>query len=587
MAREQWAYPAARAGGSRRAPPDWRRAAARAAPPRPRRRGGRAEGYTPAPRGTLSRLGAVSSLLFAAGALAVLARVPARVDARARARGPRAAGARAARAAAAARARGGEAHARAFAARVLGEIASRVPDMGTDARRTLDMTVFACLCVIPVLFAYVSALRKSGLRVLVLLAGATCFVCYYATRRLTGTVQRLTLQRGMFGYDINKKGTPAGDVRVPEAAGLAPAAVFLASLSVLQVAHMWLGGEGAKEWAVEHNSALATIGFAVFLGFVDDVLELPWRAKMILPAFAAMPLLLSYAGSTTILVPRPLRRALELVLGAGAGDLGLLDLGPLYYVYMFLLTIFCTNSINIHAGINGLEAGQSAVIAAAMVLLNVCTIAATGERAPEVGQTLAAAMTPAEAMKRALALRAALGGDSAFARSAAAGGGAGTGRRGRREHARHLLAVPHRAVSGVRWAFGAQLVPLEGFRRRHVHVLRRHALGVAGILGHFSETLRAVLPPQIVNLHEPQLFKLVPCPRHRLPRLDIHTGLLHPSFVTQEEGETRVNMNLVNAFLQMLGPQTERTLCLAMLTLQAGCCAAGFGVRAILTGVWK
>ena len=216
------------------------------------------------------------------------------------------------------------------------------------------------------------------------------------TRRLTGTVQRLTLQRGMFGYDINKKGTPAGDVRVPEAAGLAPAAVFLASLSVLQVAHMWLGGEGAKEWAVEHNSALATIGFAVFLGFVDDVLELPWRAKMILPAFAAMPLLLSYAGSTTILVPRPLRRALELVLGAGAGDLGLLDLGPLYYVYMFLLTIFCTNSINIHAGINGLEAGQSAVIAAAMVLLNVCTIAATGERAPEVGQTLAAAMTPAE-----------------------------------------------------------------------------------------------------------------------------------------------------------------------------------------------
>ena len=83
---------------------------------------------------------------------------------------------------------------------------------------------------------------------LVLLAGATCFVCYHATRRLTWGTQRLTLQRGMFGYDINKKGTPAGDVRVPEAAGLAPAAVFLASLTVLQVAHMWLVGRGAKEW---------------------------------------------------------------------------------------------------------------------------------------------------------------------------------------------------------------------------------------------------------------------------------------------------------------------------------------------------
>ena len=481
----------------------------------------------------------------------------------------------------------------AFATSVLNVIASRVPDPGTDARRTLDMTVFACLCVIPVCFAYVSALRKSGLRVLVLLAGATCFVCYYATRRLTGTVQRLTLQRGMFGYDINKKGTPAGDVRVPEAAGLAPAAVFLASLSVLQVAHMWLGGEGAKEWAVEHNSALATIGFAVFLGFVDDVLELPWRAKMILPAFAAMPLLLSYAGSTTILVPRPLRRALELVLGAGAGDLGLLDLGPLYYVYMFMLTIFCTNSINIHAGINGLEAGQSAVIAAAMVLLNVCTIAATGERAPEVGQTLAAAMTPAEAMKRALALRAALGGDSAFAQSAAAEAAALTqgDAVGASMHDAHIFSLCLTApfLACTLGLLAHNWYPSKVFVGDTYTYFAGMTLGVAGILGHFSETLVLFFLPQIANFlySAPQLFKLVPCPRHRLPRLDIDTGLLHPSFVTREEGETRVNMNLVNLFLQVLGPQTERTLCLAMLTLQAGCCAAGFGVRAILTGVWK
>ena len=87
----------------------------------------------------------------------------------------------------------------AFATSVLNVIASRVPDPGTDARRTLDMTVFTSLCVIPVCFAYVSALRKSGLRLLVLLAGVTCFACYHATRRLTGTVQHLTLQSGMFG----------------------------------------------------------------------------------------------------------------------------------------------------------------------------------------------------------------------------------------------------------------------------------------------------------------------------------------------------------------------------------------------------
>ena len=307
--REQWVDPAARAAG-KAAERFGLAKNTRGNAPRRRRdpavAEAEAEGYTPAPRGTLSRLGAMSPLPFSPEMLSPYSPASPRAWTRGAARAAREPLARrAARAAAAAAARAArrvEARARAFATRLLNEIASRVPDMGTDARRTLDMTVFACLCVIPVCFAYVSALRKSGLRVLVLLAGATCFVCYYATRRLTGTVQRLTLQRGMFGYDINKKGTPAGDVRVPEAAGLAPAAVFLASLSVLQVAHMWLGGEGAKEWAVEHNSALATIGFAVFLGFVDDVLELPWRAKMILPAFSAMPLLLSYAGSTTISV---------------------------------------------------------------------------------------------------------------------------------------------------------------------------------------------------------------------------------------------------------------------------------------------
>lgn len=45
-------------------------------------------------------------------------------------------------------------------------------------------------------------------------------------------------------------------------------------------------------------------------------------------------------------------------------------------------------------------------------------------------------------------------------------------------------------------------------------------LAVAGILGHFSETLLMFFIPQVINFvySLPQLFKLVPCPRHRLPR---------------------------------------------------------------------
>lgn len=39
-------------------------------------------------------------------------------------------------------------------------------------------------------------------------------------------------------------------------------------------------------------------------------------------------------------------------------DCMFVDLNWLYYVYMLLLSVFCTNSINIYSGINGLEVGQ-------------------------------------------------------------------------------------------------------------------------------------------------------------------------------------------------------------------------------------
>ena len=479
------------------------------------------------------------------------------------------------------------------ARRASARFAARIAPKTADSRRRADLAAFAIFCLVPVAWAYRTALGASKLRWLIVLCSFVCVACYAATIRLVGVVQALTLKRGMFGYDINKRGTPEGEVRVPEAAGLAPASVFLAALTVMQCAHLWIGGEGAEEWAVEHNSALATIGFAVFLGFVDDVLELPWRAKMILPAFASVPLLLSYAGSTTILVPRPLRSVLRRVLGDRSGPLDLLELGPLYYGYMFLLAIFCTNSINIHAGINGLEAGQSAVIAAAMVLLNVSTIAAVGKRAPEVGESLTAPMTASEAVKRALALQNALGPKSSVVQDAIndARQLLTVDETGSEMHDAHIfslcLTAPFLAVT-----FGLlahNWYPSKVFVGDTYTYFAGMTLGVAGILGHFSETLVLFFLPQIANFlySIPQLFKFVPCPRHRLPRLEIETGLLYPSYVSSEPGETRVNMNLVNLFLRILGPQTERSLCMALLTLQAACCIAGFALRGLLTGVWK
>lgn len=45
-------------------------------------------------------------------------------------------------------------------------------------------------------------------------------------------------------------------------------------------------------------------------------------------------------------------------------------LGIFYYIYMGMVAVFCTNAINILAGVNGLEVGQSIVIAASILIFN-------------------------------------------------------------------------------------------------------------------------------------------------------------------------------------------------------------------------
>ena len=57
------------------------------------------------------------------------------------------------------------------------------------------------------------------------------------------------------------------------------------------------------------------------------------------------------------------------------------------------------------------------------------------------------------------------------------------------------------------------------------------SLAVMAILGHFSKTLLLLLLPQLFNFvySLPQLFKVYPCPRHRLPDYDAATDTMRPS----------------------------------------------------------
>lgn len=108
---------------------------------------------------------------------------------------------------------------------------------------------------------------------------------------------------------------------------------------------------------------------------------------------------------------------------------------------------------------------------------------------------------------------------------------------------------------------------------------------VAGILGHFSKTLLLFFLPQVFNFlySTPQLFKLVPCPRHRLPWPDEQTGLLHPSQYETKDSDgqevKRDNMTLICLVLRVLGPLSEPVLVRILLGLQVLSCALGFFIR--------
>ena len=119
---------------------------------------------------------------------------------------------------------------------------------------------------------------------------------------------------------------------------------------------------------------------------------------------------------------------------------------------------------------------------------------------------------------------------------------------------------------------------------------------VVGILGHFSKTLLLFFIPQVINFcwSVPQLFKVVPCPRHRLPSFNCQTGNMEPStfdcephqhlwlkrLTFQRRDATKLaNMTVINLALQIVGPMTEVQLCTLLLTIQLVSCGFGLFTR--------
>jgi len=224
--------------------------------------------------------------------------------------------------------------------------------------------------------------------------------------------------------------------------------------------------------------------------------------------------------------------------------------------------IFCPNSINIFAGINGIEVAQSLVLAGLILLNDILYLLPTNPYPnPAIDSHLFSVYLLLPFIGVSLAL---------------------------------LMHnwYPSKVFVGDTYCYFAGML-----------------FAIDGILGHFSKTMWLLLIPQIFNFvySAPQLAHLVPCPRHRLPRFNIRSGLMEPSTVTFEHPlrvpvqlvmkilhalrlldiktddkgniTESTNFTLINLWLVWWGPMREDRLALGLLSLQVICGLAGLFVR--------
>ncbi|XP_046388610.1 UDP-N-acetylglucosamine--dolichyl-phosphate N-acetylglucosaminephosphotransferase [Ischnura elegans] len=379
-------------------------------------------------------------------------------------------------------------------------------------------------------------------------------ISYFVTEKVIQKpkLKEMFVKANLFGVDLNKQSKE----KIPEAIGVVSGCIFLIILFLFIPVpfgrHIIENSSFPHDEFVEMVAALLSICCMLLLGFADDVLDLRWRHKLLLPTIASLPLLMVYYvnfNSTSVIIPKPFRPWVGYSV----------HLGIFYYVYMGMLAVFCTNAINILAGINGLEVGQSIIIALSIAIFNISELFGEVWKAhqfslyfilPYVGTSLA------------------------------------------------LLKYnwyPSRVFVGDTFCYFSGMT-----------------FAVVGILGHFSKTMLLFFLPQIINFlySVPQLFHLVHCPRHRIPKHCSKTDKLVCSVTTfkktdlnwlgwiilkafkvlriidlkeniGEDGKFMEcnNLTLINFILLWIGPTHEKKLCQILLVVQVFCSAIAFTIR--------
>ena len=370
------------------------------------------------------------------------------------------------------------------------------------------------------------------------------FLCLFA---IPGASE-LLIQANLFGRDCHKRDSP----QIPEAMGVVVGFAYAIGLTIF-FPLVFLNDQRLTMFL----SALLSINSMCFLGFVDNVLNLRWRHKLMIPTIASLPVLLVYytqGGSTYVLLPDFLS-----VQGRAV------DFGILFYVFLSMLSVFGTNAINILAGINGLEVGQSIVLTTGMIVNSLVQMNRHGED---------------------------WGNDGGF----------------KTVFGLYML-LPFWGCSVALWIFNKY--PSRVFVGDSYCYLAGTVLAVAGILGHSSKTMLLFMLPQAFNFvySVPQLFRIIPCPRHRMPAYVPERDLVDISFTDwfnlkdakqltrivfkiietlrlakiekKKGGMVRVsNMTLINLTIWKIGrPLNEGTLTNIVLVIQIVWTAIAFIIR--------
>ncbi|RXK38710.1 UDP-N-acetylglucosamine-dolichyl-phosphate N-acetylglucosaminephosphotransferase [Tremella mesenterica] len=337
---------------------------------------------------------------------------------------------------------------------------------------------------------------------------------------LVPQVGKAFVEKGLKGRDLCKPGGRISGPYIPECLGLPCASLYILLMMLFipfPFSHLFTpssdsGVAFSQQELTLYLSSLLSLLTATLLGFIDDLFDIRWRHKLPIPLVASVPTLLVYyseGGWTSVVLPSTVGNWLS-------------SIGPLYYIYLLLLPTFTTNSINIVAGINGVEVTQALIIALSVLLNDLLFIpiwperflAVVGGGNPSEGRLLGWAA--GEVVQRHLM--------SAY-----------------------FMAPMVGVCAGFLWH---NWYPAKAFPGDTFCYFTGMAFSVVAIHGHFSKTLILFFIPQIFNfiLSCPQLFHLVPCPRHRLPRYDATTNLLFPSLTEFErppEMKTRVVLRIM------------------------------------------